>query len=371
MGGGSYSGKTVTTTVANEGGVKAAGATLTFDAIGEPGMPVGSVEAMDGGSLISLGDINTELVNLQNGELHSEQAINAQRLDMVNGAMISTDTVTVKGDGTGIGNMKDSSIISLEGDVVLEDDFRGNGLIQAGGDIIGKTIGPEPGPSYGHTLSLTATGSVKVESLEANSLFAAGVKSDNDVRLAGGQMRITGENGTNSEIGGDLVLTAVNAVAAGNMTVNGGVKLNSHTNAVFENLTVESGNLQVGNGTDNAGSRLTVTGTLDLNGQVLVVDPAWGSTPSNVAVNSINDNPTAQDILINGGVAVGQNSYAAIGTDNAGWLPSQVPGGLSPTGTTAALGIFKPVTVAAGQKIYLITYNFQRFSAAYTALAES
>ena len=51
-----------------------------------------------------------------------------------------------------------------------------------------------------------------------------------------------------------------------------------------------------------------MTETLALGGHVLAVDPAWDGPSSNVAVNTINDDPTAEDVMINGGVAVGQNA---------------------------------------------------------------
>ena len=106
-------------------------------------------------------------------------------------------------------------------------------------------------------------------------------------------------------------------------------------------------------GADEQGSRLTVTGALSLNGGVLVIDPAWSGEASNAALNSISDTASAADILINGGVAVGQNAYATIGTADNAWLPGQTPGGLSQDGITAALGIFRPMTVAAGGKLYV------------------
>ena len=51
-------------------------------------------------------------------------------------------------------------------------------------------------------------------------------------------------------------------------------------------------------------------------------------------------------------MAVGQNAYAAIGTADNAWLPA-VAGPLSQNGTSAALGIFRPVALAAGYKLYV------------------
>lgn len=155
-----------------------------------------------------------------------------------------------------------------------------------------------------------------------------------------------------STIGGDLFLHSAN-VQGGDMEIGGVLKLYGTSKVNLENLSVQGPISWIGTGTDDQGSRLRVSGTLSLNGSVLAVDPAWGGEASNVAVNSINDTASAADIVINGGVAVGQNAYAAIGTADNAWLPAQTPGGLTQDGITAALGIFRPVTVAGGGKLYV------------------
>ena len=107
---------------------------------------------------------------------------------------------------------------------------------------------------------------------------------------------------------------------------------------------------------------LTVQSTLtakhiNLNdGMLLVDDPAWGLASSNVAVESMGTAPATDDVIVNGRVGVGQNSYLALGTADTGWLPGVVGNytkgvSLSETGITAALGVFKGIEIATGNAL--------------------
>ena len=88
---------------------------------------------------------------------------------------------------------------------------------------------------------------------------------------------------------------------------------------------------------------------------MLLVDPAWGLASSNVAVENLSAGG-ATDVVVNGRVGVGQNSYLALGTADTGWLPGVVGNytkgvGLSKTGITAALGVFKGIEIADGKAL--------------------
>lgn len=104
--------------------------------------------------------------------------------------------------------------------------------------------------------------------------------------------------------------------------------------------------LTVGTGDDTVGGTTLSAKHIDLNGGMLLVDPAWGKDSSNVAVET----------LTSGDVGVGQNSYLALGTADTSWLPGVVGNytkgvGLSKTGITAALGVFKGIEIADGKAL--------------------
>lgn len=123
-----------------------------------------------------------------------------------------------------------------------------------------------------------------------------------------------------------------------------------------------AGNVEANTVNVVASGSLTVQSTLtakhiNLNdGMLLVDDPAWGLASSNVAVESMGTAPATDDVIVNGRVGVGQNSYLALGTADTGWLPGVVGNytkgvGLSETGITAALGVFKGITIADGKAL--------------------
>ena len=352
QGSGSYSAGTISALNPNEGAVRSTGAALAVDAIGSANTPVGLVESTDGGSIVSLSDINTQVLKLAGGDVQSQAAVTAQSVDLRNGTLQAAGDITVSGNnGVAPAVMDNANIVSTGGNVILRDAFTGNGRIQAAGDIQGTDIQHSAFP---YQLTLVAGGSIKADRLTAGFIEATRLQVTDDVTLGGGGKMTLSGRGPNevSTIGGDLTLHSAD-VQGGDMEVGGMLKLYGTSKVDLENLSVNGPVNWVGTGTDAQGSRLTVTGALSLNGNVLAVDPAWGGEASNVALNSINDTASAADIVINGGVAVGQNAYAAIGTADNAWLPSQTPGGLSQDGITAALGIFRPVSLASGSKLYV------------------
>ena len=97
---------------------------------------------------------------------------------------------------------------------------------------------------------------------------------------------------------------------------------------------------------------------INLNDGMLLVDPAWESpASSNVAVASMGSTlPATADVIVNGDVGVGQNSYLALGTADTSWLPGVVGNytkgvGLSQDGVTAALGVYKGLTIGTGKAL--------------------
>ena len=296
-----------------------AGAQLTTGDIGAADKAVGEVIAGDGGVVTATGSIWTRTVNLNNGGTEAESI-----------------TVTGPLDAA----MTGGTLLARSGDITLKENAAGiSGRIEAtagsisAADIIGAS---------GDSLDLVAGQTITAANITATSLSADQLTAK-DVSLTGGELHLAA-----GDISGALLLDGVSGTG-GDAKMGGGLTLRGGSEVAFDSLT-PGGDVLVGTETDTTGSTLTVTETLALGGHVLAVDPAWDGPSSNVAVNTINDDPTAEDVMINGGVAVGQNAYAAIGTADQTWLPN-LAGTLSQDGTTAALGIFRPLTIAAGYKL--------------------
>ena len=131
---------------------------------------------------------------------------------------------------------------------------------------------------------------------------------------------------------------------------------------VMADTTGSGGTLTVGTGDDTVGGTTLSAQHIDLNGGMLLVDPDWVLASSNVAVESMGTPPTGttpatyDDVVLNGDVGVGQNSYLALGIKDTGWLPGVVAGytkgvGLSKDGVTAALGVYKGLTIDTGKAL--------------------
>lgn len=157
--------------------------------------------------------------------------------------------------------------------------------------------------------------------------------------------------------GGTLVAQSGDDANLATLTFNNGATFTNGAVAVVDSIKMDGTNktLTVGTGDDKVGGTTLSAQHIDLNGGMLLVDPAWELDSSNVAVESLSTPPATStaDILVNGDVGVGQNSYLALGTADTSWLPGVVGNytkgvGLSQTGITAALGVFKGIEIASG-----------------------
>ena len=378
-GNGSFTAGAVDAAVDGYGSVKVTGGTLTVASIGAT-TPVGVADATDG-ALIAQGGINAQTVSSLNGSVQANDItaqtinsganatvealkdINAQRIVISDGTVLAGGSLTAAGftiqngllqaagDITISGPLASGDltatgrVVSTNGNVTLQDKVAGlEGDIHAAGDITAQQEVKAP------ALSLIAGNAVKGTDIKVNSIYATRAETTGDLTVRS-QLRLPGKGADASSVGGHLTLDRAYA-SVGDMTVNGNMILTNGTHATFDNLSVGGDISRVGQSADTEGSTFVVREVLDLNGSIITVDPTWGGTSSNMAVNSINDDAAAADILINGGVAVGQNAYAAIGTADSAWLPA-VAGPLSQDGTSAALGIFRPVALAAGYKLYV------------------
>lgn len=188
-------------------------------------------------------------------------------------------------------------------------------------------------------LSLMAGGTITAKDITATNVTAKKLAATGDVAVGGGVLNLADA----SQVGS---LTLTNGTQA---SIAGSLKLDGTTGKT----------LTVGTGDDTVGGTTLSAKHINLNGGMLLVDPAWELASSNVAVESLGatpPTPPTADIIVNGDVGVGQNSYLALGTADTGWLPGVVAGytngvGLSKDGVTAALGVFKGITIDSGKAL--------------------
>lgn len=282
-----------------------AGGRLVAEAIGESSK-VATVNASQG-SIHSKSNIHTDTLTIKGGMVSSDHGIQVTNLvqDM-NGTLTANDDIFLEGGATNAqGRIKTGADLILEGDITKAADG---------------------------TLDIIVDKNIKASDrdIEATNLQAKKMEAK-DVSVEGGSLLLTDASTVNS------------------------LKLTNGTQATVADLTQGGANktLTVGTGDDAVGGTTLSAKHIDLNGGMLLVDPAWGLASSNVAVESLSTPPATStaDILVNGSVGVGRNSYLALGTADTGWLPGVVGNytkgvGLSETGITAALGVFKGIEIA-------------------------
>lgn len=253
-----------------------------------------NITAQNGGVVAAVGNVTATNVKLDNGGLQAEKNITLK------------DAVT---DANGALVAKTGNIDASGYDLTQSDDGQLS-LVAQQGTIIAKDI--------------SAT------NVAAKKLTASG-----DVAVDGGVLNLTGTD-TDASTVADLKLTNGTQATVADLKLTG------------------TGTITVGTGDDKVGGTTLSAQRIDLNDGMLLVDPAWGLASSNVAVASMGTPSSTTDVVLDGSVGVGQNSYLALGTADTGWLPGVVAGytngvGLSETGITAALGVFKGIEIKNGK----------------------
>ena len=308
-----------TGTIEGKGAVNAAGATLTADSIGAA-TAVAEVNGI-GGTVVSNGVIKTDTLAADNGIVKA------------------TGNITVTNTVTGLNNGK---IRSANGDVTLS-----AGASNASGVIVADTgditaNGQDILADAGESLTLAAeNGTIAAKDVTATNVQAKTLDASGDVTVSGGVLNTTGTGADASSVDGTLNLSDATA-RVGDLTA-GATTLSNGSSLSAEKL-IMSGDLTVGSNADTKGGTTLVVDALNLGGNDLLIDPAWGTASTNVAVGSFTG-PSATDVEINGNVGVGMNSMAAIGTTDTSWLAGQVNAatngaGLTENGVDSALGIY-------------------------------
>ena len=206
-----------------------------------------------------------------------------------------------------------------------------DGTLQAGENI--TAAGQNLTQAAGGKLTVVADGTIEAANISATNVAAKNLTASGDVAVDGGELTLTG-TGTGTDASTVKSLTLTNGTQA----------------SIAGSLQLDTGKtLTVGTGDDKVGGTTLSAKHIDLNGGTLLVDPDWGLASSNVAVENLSAGG-ATDVVVNGSVGVGRNSYLALGTADTSWLPGVVGNytkgvGLSQTGITAALGVFKGIEI--------------------------
>lgn len=277
---------------------------------------------------------------------------------IANGGDVYANTVTLKNNGllaaskkddTNGGNITISNALSGQGSVVADKTLTlTNGYtgadgsadvltLQAGGDITAEANDLK---QVDGKLTVVAGGTITAEDITATNVVAKKLTASGAVAVDGGTLTLTGTGTATADASTVDSLKLTNGTQA---SIAGSLQLKS------------GGTLTVGTDDDTVGGTTLSAQHINLNGGMLLVDPAWNKASSNVAVASMGTPPSSTtDVVLDGSVGVGQNSYLALGTADTGWLPGVVAGytngvGLSQTGITAALGVFKGIEIKNGK----------------------
>lgn len=260
--------------------------------------------------------------------------------DVTGTGKVTADAANIKATGDvaagGINLAKGGSVTSEKSITVTGPIANADGTLQAGEDI--TATNQNLTQAADGKLTVVAGGTIEAAGITATNVAAKTLTASGDVAVDGGTLKLTGTGTATAEASKVKNLTLTNGTQA---SIAGSLQLGSD-----ETLTVGTGNDTVGGTTLSAQH-------IDLNGGMLLVDPAWGLASSNVAVKDLSalGGTSADPALVNGSVGVGQNSYLALRTDDLTWLPGVVGNytkgvGLSETGITAALGVFDSIKIA-------------------------
>lgn len=264
---------------------------------------------------------------------------------------VTADAANIKATGdvtaTTITLVKGGSVTSGESITVDNSIENADGTLQAGGDITAKdpsstASGKDLKQADNGKLTVVAGGTIKAAGITATNVAAKKLTASGDVAVDGGTLKLTGTEAADVSTVNSLKLT--NGTQA---DIKGSLKLGG---------TGTGKTLTVGTGDDAVGGTTLSAQHIDLDGGTLLVDPAWNKASSNVAVASMGTSTTHADVIVDGDVGVGQNSYLALGTPDIGWLRGVVGNytkgvGLSKDGITAALGVYTGLTIDTGKAL--------------------
>ena len=291
--------------------------------IGAGAHAIGTITA-DAANVIANGDVYANTVTLTNGLLQ---------------AMATTGDTPADGDIT-LGTLSGQGAVVADKTLTVTDAYNG-----ADTDALGLQADTLTTGAFDST-----EGTVAIEAAQWNASGLTTLKGDTVVLTEAGNF-----TGAFSMDGGAFVAQSEDADAPATLTFSDGATFTNGASVLADSISMGADKtLSVGSAADTIGGTTLSARHINLYGGMLLVDPAWGLTSSNVAVESLSATTAADDITVNGSVGVGQNSYLALGTKDTTWLPGVVAGytngeGLSKDGITAALGVFEGIQIAGGE----------------------
>ena len=317
------------TATANSATVNAKNVTLNVAGnIGAAGSAIGIITADAANIKATGGDITANTVTLKNNGLL------AASKDAATGG-----NITIKTGLSGQGSVVADKTLTLTQGYTGADGSADVLTLQAGEDIT-ATDKDLKQAADGKLMLRAQQGTITAKDISATNVAAKKLTASGDVAVGGGTLNLTGTGAADASKVNSLTLT--NGTQA---SIAGSLELAS------------TGTITVGTGDDTVGGTTLSAQHINLNDGMLLVDSAWGQASSNVAVASMGSTPPATaDVIVNGDVGVGQNSYLALGTADTSWLPGVVGNytkgvGLSKDGVTAALGVYKGLTIDTGKAL--------------------
>ena len=331
-------------------------ATLNVYGRDEANFTVGDIESNDD----STNTVNVKGATLNTGNITTAQYGTLDELNITEGEVIATGNARVETVALTGGALTAKAVkgVADSGNITITESLVGHGRVSAANDLTMRT-----------DYNGVATDNLILEA--GNKIAADG----HDLVKSGGQLTldaslIAAKNITATNITANkLYATEVVVVDGGILDLDGSDLEEVDQTSQVRSLTLSNGTdgtitttlqlkdpnngvIAVGTATDTIGGTTLSANHVNLNGGMLLVDPAWGLASSNVAVENLSATAIpAEDVMtVNGSIGLGQNSYLAIGTDNLQWLPGAA-GPLSEGGTEAALGIYKPIQIAENEAI--------------------
>ena len=324
-------------------------ATLNVYGKGEANFTVRDIESND----VSINTVNVKGATLNTGNITTAQYGTLDELNITEGEVIATGNARVETVALTGGALTAKAVegVADSGNITITESLVGHGRVSAANDLTMRT-----------DYNGVATDNLILEA--GNKIAADG----HDLVKSGGQLTldaslIAAKNITATNITANkLYATEVVVVDGGILDLDGSDLEEVDQTSQVRSLTLSNGTdgtitttlqlkdpnngvIAVGTATDTIGGTTLSAKHIDLNGGMLLVDPAWGLASSNVAVKNLSAEIAENEVMaVNGSIGLGQNSYLAIGTDDLQWLPGAA-GPLSDGGTEAALGIYKPIQI--------------------------
>lgn len=356
-------------------------ATLTAAAFGSPNSRLQRLEG-DQGAIVSRGGVYVQQLDLCNASLTAEGEIHASatsRLELANSSITSrTGSITLGSVISGM-TLRNNSAIRAAGDISFSGDVLVNGgtaAIAAGNDIIARSAsldGSEQGSLdliAGRNITLDATSAAKGDitalsvsaggSITARNLTATQVQADTltlsrSLKVSGGSLTLSGQSSVGEKVVLDHAEASIGALNAGKEahivasaltgdTLSASGLLSVSRNSRL-NLTSLSADAVIVSDSAVSADTLQTTQGIAINGDASVTaDTLVAAAPVLLAGSPSSTAwlDATKATLASGGLGLGVNSAASLGSRETGWLaPWQ-------KATAATLGIAAPFTLATG-----------------------